>query len=267
MTGRIFDIKRFAVHDGDGVRTTVFFKGCPLHCLWCHNPESISRNYQMFFFEHKCTSCGACAGVCENHKIINGKHIYERDKCNFCGKCAEICPNDALSLQGYETTVEELMPKLLADRTFYETSGGGVTLSGGECLLQPDFALELLKALKKEGINTAVDTCGCVSREIIDKVRPYTDTFLYDVKAFHSDVHKDCTGVGNELILSNLRHLVSVCADIEVRIPVVPGKNDFELPYIKELLSELGIKKVKELAYHDLARSKYRALDMPDTLP
>lgn len=247
MKARIFEIKRFAVHDGNGIRTTVFFKGCPLKCVWCHNPESISFKPQVAFYKTKCISCGECQKQ---------------------GFTAENCLGEARVFYGKEMTVEELMPKLLEDKDFYETSGGGVTLSGGECLCQADFCAELLKRLKETGINTAVDTCGLVPREAIDKVLPYTDTFLYDIKAIDEDVHKKCTGQSNKLILENLKYIDSCGKAIEIRIPFVPGFNDDQIEKIAQVLSTLKKSKaVKVLPYHNYAGSKYAALGMENTLP
>jgi len=270
MTGHIFEIKRFAVHDGDGVRTTVFFKGCPLKCVWCHNPEGIGFATQLAYLENKCIGCGECVAVCPNgaHSITVDGHTYDRAKCQSCGKCEDVCLGDALKLYGKEMTVTELMPILLEDRDFYESSGGGITLSGGECLMQADFCAKLLKELKKEGINTAVDTCGSVKREAIDKVMPYTDVFLYDLKAFDSDVHKKCTGCPNELILDNLRYIDSCGKKIEIRIPYVPEYNSGEIEKIGEYLGTLkNLTKVRVLPYHNFAGSKYESLQMENTLP
>ena len=247
MIALISDIKRFAVHDGDGIRTTVFFKGCPLKCVWCHNPESISFKPQVAFYENKCIGCGECK---KERFTVEG------------------CLGDARVLYGKEMTIEELLPLLLEDKDFYETSGGGVTLSGGECLCQADFCAELLKELKKEGINTAVDTCGFVSKEAIDKVLPYTDTFLYDIKAIEEDVHIKCTGQSNKIILENLKHIDSLGKNIEIRIPYVPEYNFDQIEKIAKFLKPLkNIKAVKILPYHNYAGSKYSALNMENTLP
>ena len=247
MKALICDIKRFAVHDGEGIRTTVFFKGCPLKCVWCHNPESINFKPQVAFYENKCIGCGECK---KERFTVEG------------------CLGDARVLYGKEMTIEELLPLLLEDKDFYETSGGGVTLSGGECLCQADFCAELLKALKKEGINTAVDTCGFVSKESIDKVLPYTDTFLYDIKAIDEDVHIKCTGQSNKIILENLKHIDSLCKKIEIRIPYVPEYNSDQIEKIVGVLRILkNIKAVKVLPYHNYAGSKYSALNMENTLP
>jgi len=247
MKAAICDIKRFAVHDGDGIRTTVFFKGCPLKCLWCHNPESISFEPQTAFYENKCIGCGEC----------------QKD-----GFTPENCLGEAKVFYGKEVTVEELLPLLLEDRPFYETSGGGVTLSGGECLCRYPFAAELLKRLKEAGVNTAVDTCGFVSREALDAVLPYTDTFLYDLKAYDEDVHVKCTGQSNKIILENLLYLDARGARIEIRIPYVPDCNANQMAKLAAFLRPLrSVTKVKVLPYHNYAGSKYAALGMENTLP
>lgn len=246
-TARIFEIKRFAVHDGDGIRTTVFLKGCPLRCRWCHNPEGLSALPEEAFYAHKCISCGECKR--EDFKT-------------------EECLGEARILYGREMSVSALLPRLLEDREFYESSGGGVTLSGGECLLHAPFCASLLRALKEEGIHTAVDTCGYVSREAFECVMPYTDVFLYDVKAFDSAVHEKCTGVPNTTILENLRYLDACGCAIEIRIPYVPDYNDGEIEAIAHFLKELkNVTKVRVLPYHNYAGSKYEALGMENTLP
>ena len=231
MKALISDIKRFAVHDGDGIRTTVFFKGCPLKCVWCHNPEGIDFKPQLALYKNKCTLCGNCVKMCpvSAHIISETDHKLEREKCVACGKCEENCFYDALKLYGREMSVSELMPILLEDIDFYENSGGGVTLSGGECLMQAEFCAELLKKLKENNIHTAVDTCGFVSKEAFDKVMPYTDIFLYDLKAFDEEVHIKCTGQSNEVILENLKYLDGCGKKIEIRIPYVPGFNNDQI--------------------------------------
>lgn len=270
MKAKIFDIKRFAVHDGDGIRTTVFFKGCPLKCVWCHNPEGIDFNPELAYYEHKCMGCGECVKTCPMgaHTISENGHMFDHEKCKVCGKCEEACFNDALKLYGKEMSVLELMPILLEDRDFYENSGGGVTLSGGECLMQAEFCAELLKKLKENNIHTAVDTCGFVSKEALDKVMPYTDIFLYDLKAFDEDVHIKCTGQSNKVILENLKYLDSCGKNIEIRIPYVPEFNNDQIEKIAEFLKERkNITKVKVLPYHNYADSKYAALNIKNTLP
>ena len=269
-TATVFEIKRFAIHDGDGIRTTVFFKGCPLKCVWCHNPEGISARPEIAYYSHKCTECGACVEACEHgcHTVERGVHTFDRSKCTACGKCENVCYSGALKLYGREMSVDELLEILVEDKIFYEQSGGGVTLSGGECLMRADFCRELLKKLKAEGISTAVDTSGCVSKKAIDTVFPYTDVFLYDVKALSSDVHQRATGVPNGVILDNLAYINDLGGSVEVRIPYVPEYNAKEIEAIAERLSGLKcVSKVRVLPYHDYAASKYSALDMENTLP
>lgn len=269
MTGIISDIKRFAVHDGDGIRTTLFLKGCPLRCVWCHNPEGLRAEPQMAFFADKCTCCGRCAAECPSgaHVFAGGEHKIDRTRCTACGRCAEDCLREALRLYGRRVTEEEVLPLLTEDRAFY-TGGGGVTLSGGECLMQADFCAALLEKLKKEGINTAVDTCGCVSRSAFDKVLPFTDTFLYDIKAIDPEIHRACTGTDNGRILSNLAYICAHGARVEIRFPLVTGLNDGEAEPAARLLQTLdGICGVRVLKYHDMARSKYASLGMEDTMP
>lgn len=270
MKATVFEIKRFAVHDGDGIRTTVFLKGCPLRCVWCHNPEGISFKPQLAYYTHRCVGCEECVSACKvgAHEISNEIHKLDRDKCISCGACTKVCLGDALTLYGKEMTVDDLMPILLEDKEFYENSGGGVTISGGECLMHADFCQELLSRLKGEGIRTAVDTCGLVGRDVLDMVIPYTDVFLYDVKAIDEDVHIKCTGRSNKQILDNLRYLDEKNCKIEIRIPYVPEYNDGEIEKISEFLSELkNIIKVRVLPYHNYAGSKYESLGMENCLP
>ena len=269
-TALIFDVKHFSIHDGDGIRTTVFFKGCPLSCIWCHNPEGISPNPEICYYDHKCIKCGVCQEVCEAnaHKMQTDVHIYDKNSCIKCGKCESECLGEAIKLYGKRVGIDELIGELITDKMFYDTSGGGVTLSGGECLIQADFCRELLSELKKIGIHTAVDTSGYVPRGSIDKVAPFTDIFLYDIKAYSEDVHIKCTGHPNALILDNLKYIDSLGKKIEIRIPFVPNYNDEEIEAIAELLKSLNnVTRVKLLPYHSYAASKYSALGMPCTLP
>lgn len=269
--GRIFAIKRFAVHDGDGIRTTVFLKGCSLECVWCHNPEGISPKSEISYYDIKCISCGACASVCQyGAHTFDGEygHIFHREKCVGCGECENSCYSDAIVFWGETVDSEQLLPKLLEDRAFFENSGGGVTISGGECLCQSEFCRDLLMRLKKEGIHTAVDTCGFISRAALEKVIDYTDIFLYDIKAADADVHARCTGHSNELILDNLRYLNERKKPVEIRIPYVPEYNSSQIEKIADILAELEcITKVKVLPYHNYARSKYESLGKENTLP
>ncbi len=256
------------MHDGDGIRTTFFLKGCPLRCVWCHNPETFLAKKQFAFMQDKCVSCGKCTQLCDANIIDNGKHIFLRDNCILCEKCVELCPVGAFKVYGESMTEEELLNIALEDKKFYDTSGGGVTLSGGECLLFPDFCESFLKKLKNNGINTAVDTCGYVDFAVFEKVMPYTDTFLYDIKAIDENVHKKCTGVSNKLILENLKKLDEKGAQIEVRIPFVPRLNDKEIPKIGEFLATFkNLKGVRILKYHNMAGSKYSSLGFENKLP
>ncbi len=268
MKVNIFEIKRFAVHDGDGIRTTVFFKGCPMRCRWCHNPEGLTGKREIAFYSHKCVSCGVCTSVCAANTLSEGVHLFDKYKCDLCGKCVEECRVGAFELFGREVETAELAKTLTADREFFAASGGGVTLSGGECLLQYRAAAELLETLKCEGINTAVDTCGYVDRRAFDAVMTFTDTFLYDVKAVDEKTHVQCTGVGNKLVSDNLKYLDKAGARIEVRVPFVPGYNDADMKNIAEFVNGLkNVVKVRVLPYHNLAASKYTALGLPLTLP
>ncbi len=271
MKGYIFDIKHFAVHDGPGIRTTVFFKGCSLRCVWCHNPESISWKQQIGYMEHKCRNCGSCTMVCPNGAQSidsNRNHSFAREKCISCGQCIEVCSQRGLVLYGREVSVKEVLEDLLEDQDFYESSGGGVTLSGGECLLQADFCAELLKQLHEYGIHTAVDTCGAVAESELQKVIPYTDLFLYDVKALDENVHKRCTGHFNRQILKNLMILSQSGKEIEIRVPCVPEWNIDQVPKIGRFLLKLEhISGVRLLPYHNYAGTKYKSLGIENTLP
>ena len=269
MVGKIFNIKRFAVHDGPGIRTTVFFKGCPLKCIWCHNPEGISFEPEIQFVAKKCIRCGLCE-ECANgvHSFNEGEHFLNRDLCKLCGQCAMSCPTGAIDNCYREVTVKELTDILISDKEFYIESGGGITLSGGECLCQADFCALVLKEMKKHKIHCAIDTCGYVDKKEIDKVLPYTDVFLYDIKHIDSQKHVKLTGKPNELILENLNYIDSSKKEIEIRIPVVPGVNDDALDEIGKYLSGLKmISRVKLLPYNNLAGSKYKNLGMENTLP
>lgn len=272
MPGMIFDLKRFAVHDGPGIRMTVFLKGCPLRCPWCHNPEGVSASPELSCLEHRCIGCGECAAVCPNraHFFQDGIHKFDRSRCTACGKCAEVCLGGALRLYGRIESAETLMPKLLEDREFYERSGGGVTLSGGEPLLQPEFAAELLARLRAENIHTAVDTSGNVPWKSFERVLPYTEMFLYDFKHPDDAAHRQVIGVSNRRILDNLERLSGTGKRIEIRIPVIPGFNDAPEVVRKtaDFLASLpNPVAVRLLPYHDLARGKFLALGKCDTMP
>ena len=253
MKATIFDIERNSYVDGPGIRTTVFFKGCNLRCAWCHNPESQSPKPQMMFYKNKCTVCGKCKEKCPN----------ALETCSLCGRCTLYCPHDARDICGKEYTVDEVLKEVVKDKSFYETSGGGVTFSGGECMLQIEFLTKILKACKQNGIHTAVDTAGHVPYERFEQILPYTDLFLYDVKCFDSDKHRQYTGVENQLILKNLKSLLAKSTPVWIRIPIIPTVNDTEeeLQRIKEYLSSCGApEKVELLPYHAMGEHKYAAI-------
>ena len=225
--GWVFDLQRLSVHDGPGIRTTVFLKGCPLHCAWCHNPESQDPRPVLAFYENLCIGCGECLKACPRHCHENrdGIHRIDRKKCIACGQCVKTCTG-ALKLLGREMEVSEVLKEVLRDRSFYEASGGGMTLSGGEPFSQPEFALALLEAAKREGLHTAVETTGLCSAETLLKAQKHTDLFLYDFKESRTDLHRKYTGAGNEKILENLRALDNAGGQIILRCIVIPGIND-----------------------------------------
>lgn len=267
--GTIFNIQRFSIHDGPGVRTTVFFKGCNLKCKWCHNPESISFYNQIEFYHQRCIGCGACFNVCRNcahYADENQVHRIDRSKCSGCLLCTETCYANALVGVGKKVDTDYLLESILTDEPYYRNSSGGVTFSGGECLLQIDFLAEILLKCKERGIHTAVDTAGCVPWSCFEKIMPITDLFLYDVKAADMNRHEQMTGVNNSLILQNLKMLSDSGKQIYVRIPFVPGCNHDQMEDIGELLKPLNIAKVEVIPYHKLGNSKYAALDIENKL-
>ena len=269
--GTIFDIQRFSVHDGPGIRTTVFLKGCPLKCLWCHNPESHGISPDLAYYESKCASCGACINACDNgcHKMIDGVHSFDRTSCTACGKCATVCPFSALELFGRRESVESVIAEVLRDNDFYKNSGGGVTVSGGEPLMQPDFLIALLKAAKERGLHTCIETSGFASESVIRDVAEYTDMFLFDLKATDEDKHRELTGVPLEPIKRNLYVLDSLGKSIVLRCPLIPDINtdDEHISNIASIASSLeNILEVNVMAYHTLGNSKYSAIGKENKL-
>ncbi len=270
MKGLISGIKRMEIHDGDGLRTTVFFKGCPLKCIWCHNPESIARDVQIAYFKEKCIYCGECARSCSNIaiNIIDKSIITDDKKCSLCLNCVDACPMDARSFFGKEYSVTELVDTVIEDKDFFINGSGGVTLSGGECLFQPNFAIEVAKEFYKRGVSVNIDTCGFAHKSVFERILPYVDTFLYDIKAIDEKVHYERTGHSNALILDNLEFLLSKGAKVEIRFPLVKNYNDNQTEKIGKFLCKFdNPPKIKVLKYHSFAGSRYLSLGMKNTLP
>ncbi|WP_276576116.1 trans-4-hydroxy-L-proline dehydratase activase [Oceanirhabdus seepicola] len=260
------NIQKYSIHDGPGIRTTVFFKGCPLRCWWCHNPESQRCKHQIMYFEERCTCCGVCEKRCTQKAITiqNSRVLIDKDKCNSCGKCSDFCPNNALEYVGKDMTVMELMKEIKKDEIFYEESGGGVTFSGGEPMVQADFLNEVLKACKERELHTAVDVSGYGSWDNFKKIADKVDLFLYDLKFINNEKHKKYIETSNEEILANLRRLSEIGANIFVRMPIIKGINDDD-EHINEsikFLSELNILQVNLLPYHEMGKDKYRMLGL-----
>jgi pyruvate formate lyase activating enzyme len=255
-TGRIFDIKRFAVHDGPGIRTTVFLKGCPLACRWCHNPEGIGRDREFMLRPARCAKCYDCLAVCPPGALSKGpagEIVVDRSNCDLCGRCVEACLSEALEIVGRDVSVPELIVEVEKDRVFYEQSGGGVTFSGGEPLLQPEFLAEALTALRARGLRTAVDTSGFAPPAVLERIASLTDLVLYDLKVLDEAKHLETTGVANALILENLRRLAGGPTRVWIRIPLVPGVNDDDVAVGRtaDFLASLGsIRRVHLLPYH-----------------
>jgi pyruvate formate lyase activating enzyme len=265
MQGTITEIQRFSVHDGPGIRTTVFFKGCNLRCFWCHNPETHRPEPELQLQLERCIACGACFAVCETgaHQMVDGERVFERAKCVACGRCAQECYAEALTLVGRRVDVAEVMREVLADRPFYANSGGGVTLSGGEPLLQPAFCEALLTACRKEGIHTAVETAANVPWERIKALLPLLDLVMLDIKVLDETLHREATGVGNERILANVERLGTTDKPLIVRTPVIPGVNDTQdaIAAIARFASRLpNLVYYELLPFHPMAASKYDSL-------
>lgn len=262
MTGAVFNIQRFCVQDGPGVRTAVFLKGCHLRCAWCHNPESNRVLPEIMFDGAKCIGCGACVSVCQNHVMDGGRHVFLRENCVGCGKCVAECFAGAIELCGREMSPQEVMDTVLRDRDFYGAEGG-MTITGGEPLLQGKFTLELAKLAKKNGIGVCIETSGDGDAALIREIAGYTDIFLYDIKALDGETHKKYTGVSNRRILENLRALDKLGAKIILRCPIIPGVNmtDTHFSGIADLCNELkNVLEAQLEPYHPLGVTKNQRL-------
>ena len=264
----IISIERCSLHDGPGLRTTVFLKGCPLSCLWCHNPESQSFKPELYTLDEKCVYCGLCSSVCDNHNIIvrgsnYTRHLIDRGVCTSCGKCTEKCPQSALEIKGIVVTAQSVIDIALKDERYYKKSGGGFTISGGEPMAQYDFTFELLRLAKENNIHTCIETCGYTKTTQILSILPYTDLVLFDYKESDEDKHKEYTGVLNDLIIKNLQAIDTAGAKIILRCPIVPGYNDRDEHFtaIAETANSLNnISEINVMSYHPMGGSKAKRI-------
>jgi len=269
--GLVFDLRKYSVHDGPGIRTTVFLKGCPLSCWWCHNPESQSAKPEMTLRSARCIGCMSCVEACPTGALTidQGRFSFSEADCNWCGLCADACPADAREVLGRWMSVDQVLAKVERDVPFYDESGGGVTLSGGEPLMQPAFTRAVLQACRQRDIHTALDTAGYARWETLDSIRPHVNLFLFDLKLMDDTLHRKYTGVPNRLILDNLHRLRESGARVILRTPIVPGITDGDdnLRGIAQTAQQLGIERIDILPYHHSAAAKYERLQRSYALP
>ena len=261
--GLLCDLDTFAIHDGPGIRMTVYLKGCPLSCAWCHSPESQCAEPELVFVRDRCALCGGCVEVCPQgaHHLEDGQHAVDRALCRACGRCVEVCAHGAVAIKGYPATAGEIIARAVRMLPFFRHSGGGITLTGGEVILQPEFALAVLRGCRAQGIHTAIETCGACPWPTLERLLAYTDLVLYDLKLMDDAAHRHWAGASNRLILENAARLAG--RKVQVRVPLIPGITDTEenLRAICAFMRDVGLSEVTLLPYNEAAGAKYQWLD------